>query len=440
MKSNKLIWLCTAVVACMSISACKKASTALPLESAVQTSSVTYTTEMVLRWNLVGTTAVLNSGSIPPYPPMIESRIYAMLNVGMHDALNTIDPRYERYALKIPVQADADADAAVAQAAHDILVALIPSQKQVTDSLLTVSLESITSANKDAGIVVGKAAAEAMLLKRASDGASTAQIPYIQGTIPGAYRSTPPFDMPPYNGYVAVPAWGSVTPFGITSGSQFRADPPYTVTSKEYAADYNEILKLGCKDSKTRTKDQTEIALFWLDNVPLSWNRITRDMVVKYKLDAWDAAHLLSLVEIAEADANIASFDTKFKYNFWRPITAIHLGDTDGNPDTKGDPTWNVLAPPTPPVPDYTSNHSADGAAAAEVLKNYFKTDNVSFSTTSAYLPGVTRNFTTFTQAADEVAASRVYVGYHFRTATKVGEAQGRKVGKYVFENSLPKL
>jgi len=436
MKTCKHAYLCMAVLLCTTISACRKEAQVLPLAE----NPTVYTPEMVLTWNLAGTLAVRNSGSVPPIFPMIESRMYAMINVAMHDALNTIEPRYARYALSIPVNANANANAAVAQAAHDVIIALIPNQKQAADSLLMLSLDTITADNKSAGIEIGKAAAQAMVTKRTNDGASTAQIPYVNGTKPGEYRNTPPFDMPPNQGFVAVPGWGKVLPFGLTSGSQFRADPPYAITSKAYADDYNEILKLGCMNSKVRTADQTEIALFWLDNVPLSWNRITRDMVTQHKLDAWKAARLFSLVQIAQADANIASFDTKFEFNLWRPITAIRLGDTDGNPNTKGDPSWNVLAPPTPPVPDYTSNHSADAGAAAEVLRNYFNTDNISFSAISVRLPGVSRDFTSFTQAAEETAASRVYVGYHFRQATLVGLAQGRKVGQYVYDHSLPEM
>jgi hypothetical protein len=437
MKTLKNACLRSAVLLCIIMIACKKESVNPQI---ITSKTAPYLTETVLSWNQAATVAVLTSGNIPPYPPMIESRIYAMVNVAMHDALNTIEPRYERYALTTDVNTNADARAAVAQAAHDVLVAVLPTSKHMADSLLTVSLDSITTDNKAAGFEIGKASASAMLAKRAADGASTAQVPYTQGTLPGAYRSIPPFDGPPNKGYVAVPGWGLITPWGLTSGSQFRADPPFTLSSKQYAADYKEIQEIGCINSTVRTADQTQIALFWLDNVPLSSNRITRDLVVKHKLDAWKTAYLLALVQMAEADANIASFDSKFHYNLWRPITAIRLGDEDGNPDTKGDPTWNVLAPPTPPVPDYTSNHSANGTAAAEIWKNYFGTDEEDITAKSNALPNVTRHLTTFSQVADEIAISRVYVGYHFRNATVTGKAQGRKVGKFIFDHCLKEL
>jgi len=160
-------------------------------------------------------------------------------------------------------------------------------------------------------------------------------------------------------------------------------------------------------------------------------------MVVLKKLNAWKAARLFALVQMAEADANIACFEAKFYYNYWRPITAVRLGDTDGNLNTVGDPGWDVLAPPTPPVPDYPSNHSTNGGAAAAILKEFFETDNISFKHTSTTLPNVTRTLNSFSQASRENALSRIYVGYHFRNAINKGEAQGKLIGAYIFNNYL---
>jgi hypothetical protein len=160
-------------------------------------------------------------------------------------------------------------------------------------------------------------------------------------------------------------------------------------------------------------------------------------MIDKYNLDAWRSARLLALLQMAEADANIACFNAKFYYNYWRPITAIHLGDADGSTNTAGDPTWDVLAFPTPPVPDYPSNHSTNGGAGAEILRDFFRADNISYTQTSTSLPGIARNLNSFSQAAMENALSRIYVGYHFRNACMKGVDQGNKVGKYVFENYL---
>jgi hypothetical protein len=189
--------------------------------------------------------------------------------------------------------------------------------------------------------------------------------------------------------------------------------------------------------STTRTADQTQIGLFWLEGAPVTFNQIALNLIVSKNLNAWKAARLFALVAMAEADANIGCFDGKYFYPFWRPITAIRLGDSDGNPNTGGDANWDVLAPPTPPVPDYPSNHSVNGGAGAEILKDFFGTDNISFDATSNNLPRVTRHYNSFSQAAIDNALSRVYVGYHFRNACTKGVDQGHKIGKYIFDNYL---
>jgi hypothetical protein len=394
---------------------------------------------MVLKWNDAATHAVALAGAGPngPLPPMPESYIYAQVNVAMHDALNSILPKYKTYALMNTIEIQADPDAAVAKAAHDIIIALLPPVTAYADSIYQVSVNGIADGNaKTKGINLGKAAAVAMLTKRSNDGYATAQIPYTQGVLPGQYRSTPPFDGPPFNGFVAVPGWGKIKPFGVSSSSQFRPVPPYAINSAEYTADYNDVKNLGAAVNSTRTADQTEIGLFWLENCPLGWNRIARNLITEKNLDAWTAAYLLGVLHIALADANISCLEAKYYYNFWRPITAIQSGDNDGNPNTAGDASWNVLAPPTPPVPDYPSNHAVNGAAAAQVLADFFG-DHTNFSPTSSSLPNVTRHYSSFIQAAHDNALSRIYVGFHFRNAVNKGEEQGYKVGDYVFKHVL---
>ena len=399
----------------------------------------TYSADMIMAWNLAGTKAVDNMGSGPSaLPPMPISRIYAMINIAMHDALNSIVPRFKTYALKNARDRFADPNAAVAQAAHDVIVNLLPPQQAFADGLLNTSLNSISNCNKkDRGITLGKAAAAAIIALRTNDGAATAQTGYVQGTLPGQYRSTPPFDGPPFNGFVAVPGWGKLTTFGLSNAAQFRPVAPYTLNSAAYTADFNEIKTLGCMTGSTRTADQTEIALFYIENAPTAFNRIARTMIVQKHLGGWASARLFALLQMAEADANIACFEAKFYYNFWRPITAIRLGSNDGNPTTVGDPLWNVLVPPTPPVPDYPSNHATNGGAGAAVLAAYFESDEINFTQTSPTLPNVTRTLNSFSQAARENSLSRIYVGYHFRNACEKGEEQGKKVGNYIFDNFL---
>jgi hypothetical protein len=395
---------------------------------------------MLLVWNDAATQAVARMGTGPdgPLPPMPESRIYAMVNLAMHDALNSVKPQFRTYALSGGTDKNADPDAAVAKAAHDVLAALLPPMSGYADSLYTVTIAMIPNGPaKTKGIGRGAAAAAAMMTRRAQDGAETAQIPYVAGTFPGQYRPTPPFDGAPFNGFVAVPAWGKIKPFALSKEAQFRPGAPYPVNSKEYTADYNEAKSLGAATGSARTADQTEIGLFWLENSPLGWNRIARDLIIGRQLDAWDAARLLGLLHMVMADANISSFDAKFYYNYWRPVTAARLGNSDGNSATTGDPGWDVLAPPTPPIPDYPSNHAVNGGAAAELLKDFFGKDNIHFAAVSSSLPNVTRNYKSFSQAARDNSLSRIYAGYHFRNAVITGEGMGKKIGDWAFDHAL---
>jgi hypothetical protein len=445
-KLNFLKPLLAVILVVSIISGCKK-NDALPgsesknfesLSSSANTFPPTSAT-MVLIWNDAATQAVTRAGNGPngPLPPMPESYIYAQVNVAMHDALNSIFPKYKTYALLNTIDKTANPDAAVAKAAHDIIVALLPPLAAYADSLYQASLNGIANgSSKTSGINIGQKAAAAMLAKRANDGYATAQIPYVQGTLPGQYRSTPPFDGPPFNGFVAVPGWGSITPFGVASASQFRPVPPYAINSPEYTADYNEIKNLGSATNSTRSPEQTQIGLFWLENSPLGWNRIARKLIIQKNLDALTTAHLLGVLHIALADANISSLEAKYYYKYWRPITAVVLGNFDGNANTTGDPSFSILAPPTPPIPDYPSNHAVNGGAAAQILIDFFG-NNTSFAATSSSLPNVTRNYSSFTLAAHQNALSRIYVGYHFRNAVIKGEAQGYLVGDYVFNHAL---
>jgi hypothetical protein len=209
------------------------------------------------------------------------------------------------------------------------------------------------------------------------------------------------------------------------------------VLTHKYTDDFNEVKKLGCAGCAARTPEQTEIALFWVENSPEGFNRIARIVADQKDLDAWDAARLLALLQIGEFDSFVAVFDSKYYYNFWRPVSAVALADNDGNPKTNAAAGWEVLSFPTPPVPDYPSAHSSAGAAAAAVIDGVIPGKSKKFSTTSASLPGVTRTFKDLDDAAKENADSRVFVGYHFRHATEEGLKQGTKVGDFVVHNAL---
>jgi hypothetical protein len=419
--------------------------------------------KMVLRWNEAATYIVTNTPQPPPITPFWESRYYAMVNIAMYDALNNIIPKYKWYALNARDK-DADPDAAVAQAAHDVIVhafgTLNPpanftpvAVQDYINNLLAESLNGIENGEaKTKGIVLGAAAAQAIIQKRTNDGSENITYTLAEGTAPGEYRWTFPFNIPglPIYGTVDAVGWQLVKPFSMTSGNQFRPGAPYgqsnpslAVKTQQYINDYNEIKHLGCATCNDRTTDQTMLAKFWAGSSPLGWNTIARDVIAQHKnIDAWRVATLLAQLQIAEADTYIASADAKFHYYFWRPITAIQLNNLGATPGTTGDPTWDVTAYVTPPAPDYPSAHAATGAAGAEVIKRFFNEDDFSFTLTSSAVPGfppenITRSFTSLSQAADENAISRMYLGIHFRNSCIVGKEQGRSLGAWVAIHSL---
>jgi len=403
------------------------------------------TADDVTRWNKVATDAALACGITPTLNPLHESRMYAMVHLAVHDALNAIDRRSRPYILDTQVDSGASTEAAVAAAARNVMIVLLNQVPfpfdcsvavPIVEAAYTTALNSIpNSSAKSDGLAVGQAAAAAILGLRADDGSDTPlfDFNYPQGTEPGEYRFTPGFD------FVFAPGWADVTPFVLQHSSQFRpGQPPYPIKSRKYAADYNEVKALGSITGSTRTADETEIALFWVESSPLQWNRIARTVSLSQGLDLWENARLFSLLNMALSDGYIGSFEAKNYYNFWRPVTAIQDGDVDGNPNTVGDPSWMPLVP-TPPITDYDSGHSVEGGAASEVLREFFGTDEITFSTCSLTLPAgstcndptpVLRTFTSFSQAAEENGGSRILVGFHFRHAVEEGIKHGGKIGK----------
>jgi len=287
--------------------------------------------------------------------------------------------------------------------------------------------------SKTDGITVGEAVAGAILALRSGDG-STITLPYTQPPGPGIYQPTPPAFLP-----ANFVAWGNVLPFTMRSGSQFLPGPPPALTSERYTEDFIEIKRLGSINSTERTSEQTEVSNFWVEASTVTWNRIARLAASAHGNSLSDNARLFALLNMASADGIIAGFNTKYTYNFWRPVTAIRAADTDGNPDTAADMTWTPLVV-TPRHPDYTSNHCVYSAAAAKVLSSFFHGDHFDFSITSSTAPGAVRSYRSFSQAAKEVGDARVWVGFHFRTACRVGLKQGKQIGRFAFKHYLKRV
>lgn len=409
-----------------------------------------YSNEVVLRWN-----EMLSQSLDNRIPQPADAKIYAMVTLAIHDALNNVVPKYETYALN-NLEVDAGdiskknihsiADAAVSQAARDMLAQLFPPATGAADELLSSILTDIEDSDlKTRGINIGKDAVAAILEKRKYDFPLAFVAHSGGGTAPGEYQANyMPFLManPPIwpANAVYAPNLGSLTPFGILSGGQFRDETPYPLNSSEYLADYNEVKTLGCISCPLRTEEQTEIGTFWIENTSSSMNRLARALIVQKKLDGWEAARLIGLVQMSQIDAYIASFEGKAYFNFWRPVTAIRAGDIDGIDGTIGDATWTSFFF-TPPTPEFPSTHAYNGGAAAVIFKSFFKTDHVNLNVTSPYnLPGVERHLNSFSQMSHENAISRIYIGYHFRYAVEVGERQGKELGEYVFKNNLREL
>jgi Vanadium chloroperoxidase N-terminal domain len=350
----------------------------------------------VLTWNETALKAVAAGGQ----NPVQVSRTLAMVQGAVHDALNAITRRYAAYYFEGPGDAGASPAAAVAAAAHTVLVGVLPSfgtpaQKVAAlaiaeDAYLASMSHGGDGVAQTKGVAVGRAAGAAMLALRKDDGA-TKDAPYTPGTGPGKWRPHPNPDPPdppvankelaPGYGPALLPGWGAVTPFTLLSASQFWLPGPPALASEAYARDYNEVKRLGGRENSARTAEQTEIARFWFEGIP-AWSRIARVVATARGLDAWDSARLLALTHLAMADGYIAGFKVRYAYDFWRPVTAIREGDTDGNDATAGDPRWNSLQN-TPAIPDYPSTMSLISGAAAPVLAGVLGTDQVSFSVTS---------------------------------------------------------
>jgi hypothetical protein len=398
----------------------------------------------VVQWNETTMKFVESNGQ----NAVVSTRTLAMVHGAVHDALNAINRKYDAYYFEGPADSAASPDAAVAAAAHTVLVGIAnsfgtPAQKgaalALAEQAYVTSIARVTaSPARNQGVAVGRAAGAAMLALRKDDGA-TRDAPYTPGMGPGKWRPHPnpvPANPPIANpdaarGYLpsALPGWGNVTPFTLLSPSQFWLPGPPALTSATYARDYNEVKSVGGKVSTVRTADQTEIARFWFEG-PGAWNTIVRTVATSRNLDARDSARVLALMNMAMVDAFIAGFKIRYVYDLWRPITAIREGDNDGNDATVGDLTWDSHQN-TPAVSDYPSTQSTFSGAASVVLASVLGGDQANFTFKSGKpFEGISRSFTSFSQAAQESANSRVYAGIHFRSACEDGLGLGRKIGQ----------
>ena len=369
--------------------------------------------------------------------PLRHARQLAIMHTAMHDAVNGVDARYERH-LSTLSDPSADAEAAAAAAAHKVLVNFFPANQAALDAELANSLSMIPDGPaKTAGVALGAAIGQEAFDARINDGFSSVD-PFVPPVGVGFWKPTPPAFAP-----IVEPQFQNVTPFGIKSRDQFKVKTKKALilTHAKYTAEFNEVKEIGRIDSTTRTADQTHYAHFWFEGSQLGWSKIANIISINEHYDLHETARLLALVNMSMCDGFISGWYWKRVHAFWRPVTAIHEADTDGNPDTIQDAGWNSLRP-TPASPDYPSTHSVLGGAASEVMRRFTGTDNHAFCfvSTTSVPAGSQRCYTSLSQAREENADSRVVVGIHFRTAVEQGVRLGKKIGQYTIKHNLRAL
>jgi hypothetical protein len=387
--------------------------------------------DQVIQWNRTLLELLQAPGAQPA--TVHPTRRMAITQLAVYDAVVAIEGGTRSYLPQRPVLRPSSAAAAAAAAAHRALLSLFPSQRGAIDAKFQASLAQLGASDRvREGIRVGERAARAVLAARAHDRSNATPPSFAPAPGPGEYQLTPPaFGQPMFTN------WAAVTPFALKRASQFRPPPPPAVNSPRYSADFNEVKSLGDAISTTRSADETEIARFWgaapVQNV---WNEIAQTAGLAAHNTLGQNARMFALLDTGLADGVIAMYDAKYGYHRWRPVTAVQTADNDGNPDTVGDPGWKPLAV-TAADPSYVGAHAEISASAAAVLREVLGTDRVQFSLTTPSLPGVTRSFQSFSQAADEASASRIYAGQHLRYDEDAGQALGDEVGDFVAHHIL---
>jgi hypothetical protein len=385
---------------------------------------------MVLQWNEI----TLQAFRAAATPPPIASRALAIVHTAVYDAVNAIDRTHEVYAVDVLAAPSSSREAAVAAAAHGVLLNLFPAQAATFNAALTASLATIPDgAAENLGVALGANVAAQMLALRANDGSATV-VSYTPGADPGDWQPTPPANAP-----ALLPQWADLTPFAMNTPSQFSPSGIPALTSEEYTAAFNEVKAIGDINSATRTADQTDIARFWANGggtaTPPGHLNILAQVVAEQEGNSLsENARLFAMLNVALADAAIMCWGAKFATDYWRPITGIRAADTDGNPDTAQDPAWTPLIV-TPPFPSYVSGHSSFSGAAAAVLKEFFGTDSIAFTLPSENPAVADRNYTSFSQAAEESADSRLYGGIHWSFDNEDGLTAGTSLGQFVADN-----
>ncbi len=382
---------------------------------------------VVIDWNKELLHIVLTPGAQPA--TVHPTRSFAILHAAIYDAVVSITRDAPPYLFTVSAPSTARADAAAAQAGHDTLVAIYPKWKAALDQQLASELATIPDGTgKQQGIQVGQAVATRLINLRANDGSTAAPVPFVPGNQPGDYQLTPPKFVAP-----VFTNWANVTPFVLNSAAQFRPGPPPALNSPAYIQAFNEVKSLGQDTSTARTPQQTVIAKFWAGPIWNSWNEIAENSALEHHTNLETTARLFEVLNLSFADSVIAFYDAKYHYQVWRPVTAIRLAKTAGNPAIVGDPTWTPLVP-TALDPSYPAAHAVISADGATVLSAFFGNKD-SIRSTSDVMPGVVATYTSYSDVATEVSLSRIYAGNHTRIDDEAGSELGNNVAQFVISD-----
>jgi hypothetical protein len=385
--------------------------------------------DVVIQWNQELQKVLVAPGAQPA--AIHPTRTMAIAQIAVYDAVNGILRQGRPILVDLRGPRSASPDAAAAAAARTTLDALLPTQQPAIDAFFQSSLAQIGSGQRvERGVRFGERVADAVLAVRANDGATDPPPVFTPGAGPGEYQLTPPAFAP-----AAFTQVAHVTPFVLRQASQFRPAPPPALTSAQYAEDFAEVHALGELNSTTRTTDETAVGRFWgAGPVWVLWNQVADQAGVAFGNDLEQNARMFALLDTTLADGAISLYDAKYAYHRWRPITAITATD-QGSPNTTADPSWVPLAK-TANDPSYPGAHAEFSQAAATVLEDFFGTDVFSFSLSNAGA-GITRSFSSFSQAADEASASRIFAGQHFRYDENAGQTLGAQVADFVVDHGF---
>lgn len=387
--------------------------------------------DVVLEWNAITLSAVSTVNGVE------QVRLAAITHLAMFEAVNAIVGDFTPYLGSVVAPPGASAPAAAVAAAHGVLTRYLVDKAADLDAARAISLKRIPDGpGKDSGISVGEEAALAMFEHRRNDGAEPLEHYLPQSDAPGQWQLTPTCG--PQGGLFLH--WRNLTPFSLERGDQFRASPPPPIASRRFARDYREVKALGAKESDKRPADRADVARFFAAvQSQAAWNPIARQIAAARRTSLSENARLFALLNMAMNDALIAVMDTKYHYTFWRPETAIRLGDTDDNPQTEPDTAFEPFLP-TPCHPSYPSAHASSSYAASEVLDRLFGDRGHFITLSSLAVPDVTLRYTRLEAITRDIDEARIYGGMHYRFDQRAGARQGRWVGKYVLANSLRRV